>query len=108
MAALAVCAVTAADAATRNEPPAPMPTRPDQPPPPDPGLIPLTVAEIKRLFNLTPVDATCPNTTTCDGASGDAATKPARDGSTTGHDSNGRPHNEVRLPYRGIASPFRD
>ena len=32
--------------------PAPMPTRPDQPPPSDPGLIPLTVAEVKRLFNL--------------------------------------------------------
>jgi hypothetical protein len=29
-----------------------MPTRPDQPPPREPGLIPLTVAEIKRLFNL--------------------------------------------------------
>jgi SRSO17 transposase len=52
MAALAVCAVTAADAATRHRPPAPMPTRPDQPPPREPGLIPLTVAEIKRLFNL--------------------------------------------------------
>ena len=52
MAALAVCAVTAADAATRHRPPAPLPTRSDQPPPPDPGLIPLTVAEIKRLFNL--------------------------------------------------------
>ena len=52
MAALAVCAVTAAAAATRHRPPAPLPTRPDQPPPLDPGLIPLTVAEIKRLFNL--------------------------------------------------------
>jgi hypothetical protein len=52
MAALAVCAVTAAGAATRNEPPAPMPTRPDQPPPREPGLIQLTVAEIKRLFNV--------------------------------------------------------
>ncbi len=52
MAALAVCAVTAAAAATRHRPPAPLPTRPDQQPPPDPGLIPLTVAEVKRLFNL--------------------------------------------------------
>ena len=52
MAALAVCAVTAAAAATRHRPPAPLPTRPDQPPPREPGLIPLTVAEIKRLFNL--------------------------------------------------------
>jgi hypothetical protein len=29
-----------------------LPTRGDQQPPEDPGLIPLTVAEIKRLFNL--------------------------------------------------------
>jgi len=52
MAALAVCAVTAAAAKTRAPAQAPMPTRPDQQPPADPGLIPLTVAEIKRLFNL--------------------------------------------------------
>lgn len=51
MAAFAVCAVTAAHAATRTPAP-PRPTRPDQPPPEDPGLIALTVAEIKRLFNL--------------------------------------------------------
>jgi hypothetical protein len=51
MAALAVCAVTAAHAKTRA--PAPiLPTTPDEQPPPDPGLIALTVAEIKRLFNL--------------------------------------------------------
>jgi hypothetical protein len=51
MAALAVCAVTAAHAKTRAPAPA-MPTRGDQLPPEDPGLIPLTVAEIKRLFIL--------------------------------------------------------
>ena len=51
MAALAVCAVTAADARTRA--PAPiLPTSPDEQPPADPGLIALTVAEIKRLFIL--------------------------------------------------------
>jgi SRSO17 transposase len=51
MAALAVCAVTAAQAKTRA--PAPiLPTTPDEQPPPDPGLIALTVAEIKRLFIL--------------------------------------------------------
>lgn len=51
IAALAVCAVTAAQAKTRT--PAPiLPTTPDEQPPPDPGLIALTVAEIKRLFNL--------------------------------------------------------
>jgi SRSO17 transposase len=51
MAALAVCAVTAAHARTHADPP-PTPTNPNQPPPADPGLIPLTVVEIKRLFNL--------------------------------------------------------
>lgn len=51
MAALAVCAVTAAQAKTRAPAPT-LPTRADQQPPDDPGLIPLTVAEIKRLFNL--------------------------------------------------------
>jgi SRSO17 transposase len=50
-AALAICAVAAADARTRAQRPA-TPTQPDQPPPPDIGLIPFTVAEIKRLFNL--------------------------------------------------------
>ena len=51
LAALAVCAVTAAQAKT--EAPAPiLPTTPDQQPPEDPGLIALTVAEIKRLFTL--------------------------------------------------------
>lgn len=51
MAALAVCSVTAAEAETRS--PAPiLPTSPDEIPPDDPGLIALTVAEIKRLFIL--------------------------------------------------------
>lgn len=51
MAALAVCAVTAAQARTRA--PAPiLPNAPDEQPPDDPGLIALTVAEIKRLFTL--------------------------------------------------------
>lgn len=50
-AALAVCAVTAAQAKIRA-PALILPTQPDEQPPADPGLIPLTVAEIKRLFNL--------------------------------------------------------
>jgi hypothetical protein len=51
LAALAVCAVTAAQAKTRT--PAPiLPTTPDEQPPEDLGLIALTVAEIKRLFTL--------------------------------------------------------
>lgn len=51
-AVLAICAVTAAmrRQATCTLPPAP--TSPTQAPPADPGLIPLTVAEVKRLFNL--------------------------------------------------------
>jgi len=51
MAALAVCAVTAAHARTRAPAPT-LPTTPDDQPPADPGLIALTVAEIKRLFSL--------------------------------------------------------
>lgn len=51
MAALAVCAVTAAQAKTRAPTPI-LPTTPDEQPPEDPGLIALTVAEIKRLFVL--------------------------------------------------------
>jgi len=51
LAALAVCAITAAQAKTQA--PAPiLPTTPDQQPPDDPGLIALTVAETKRLFLL--------------------------------------------------------
>jgi SRSO17 transposase len=52
MAALAVCAVTAALARPRTGTLARPPTSPDELPPQDPGLIALTVAEIKRIFNL--------------------------------------------------------
>ena len=52
MAALAVCATTAALARSRTSTLAHPPTSPGDLPPPDPGLIPLTVAEIKRVFNL--------------------------------------------------------
>ncbi|TMR87897.1 IS701 family transposase [Nonomuraea basaltis] len=51
MAALAICAASAAAARRHTDTQAPPPQRPDQPPPTDPGMIPLTVAEIKRLFN---------------------------------------------------------
>jgi len=51
MAALAICAVATADARTRAEPQL-TPSHPTAPPPADLGLIPLTVVEIKRLFNL--------------------------------------------------------
>jgi SRSO17 transposase len=51
MAALAVCAITAAQAKTRSTAPI-LPTSADDEPPKNPGLIALTVAEIKRLFIL--------------------------------------------------------
>ena len=51
-AALAVCATAAADAHDRTDSLAPPPVSPDERAPTDPGLIPLTVAEVKRLFNL--------------------------------------------------------
>jgi SRSO17 transposase len=51
MAALAICAVTAAAARRRTDHQAPPPTSANDTPPDEPGLIPLTIAEIKRLFN---------------------------------------------------------
>ena len=51
MAALAVCAVTAALLKDRTNAQPPPPARPGQPPPADPGMIPLTVAEIARLLS---------------------------------------------------------
>ena len=50
MAALAICAVTAALLRDRTSTQAPPPARPGQPPPPDLGMIPLTVPEIRRLL----------------------------------------------------------
>ena len=50
MAALAICAVTAALLKDRTDTQAPPPVRPDQPPPAEPGMIPLTIPEIKRLL----------------------------------------------------------
>ena len=50
MAALAVCAITAAQLKDRTDTQAPPPVRPGQPPPPEPGMIPLTIPEIKRLL----------------------------------------------------------
>ncbi len=49
MAALAICAVTAALLRARTDTQAPPPDAPGQPPPADPGLVPLTVPEIKRI-----------------------------------------------------------
>ena len=50
MAALAICAVTAARLRDRTDSQAPPPVMPDQAPPPDPGMIPLAVPEIRRLL----------------------------------------------------------
>ncbi len=50
MAALAICAVTAALLRRRTDTQAPAPVHPDQPPPADPGMIPLTVPETGRLL----------------------------------------------------------
>jgi SRSO17 transposase len=50
MAVLAICAVSAALLRDRTDAQAPPPARPDAPPPPDPGLIPLTVREVRRLL----------------------------------------------------------
>ena len=50
MAALAICAVTAALLRDRTDTQAAGPVSPDQPPPADPGMIPLTVPEIKHLI----------------------------------------------------------
>jgi hypothetical protein len=50
MAALAICAIVAAQLRTRTDTQARPPVRADQPPPRDPGLIPLTVHEIQRLL----------------------------------------------------------
>jgi hypothetical protein len=49
-AAAAVCAITAAQVKDRTDTQAPPPVRPDQPPPAEPGMIPLTIPEIKRLL----------------------------------------------------------
>jgi SRSO17 transposase len=50
MAALAICAVTAALLRRRTDTQAPAPVRPDQRPPAEPGMIPLTVPETARLL----------------------------------------------------------
>jgi hypothetical protein len=50
MAALAICAITAAPVKDRTGTQAPPPVRPGQPPPAEPGMIPLTIPEIKRLL----------------------------------------------------------
>jgi SRSO17 transposase len=50
MAAMAICAVAAAQLRDRTDTQAPPPSTPAQEPPRDPGMIPLTIPEIKRLL----------------------------------------------------------
>jgi hypothetical protein len=64
---------------------APLPTHPDDAPPADPGLIPLTVAEVNAWPTCSPGPA-AHSPTTCGGRGGDVATKPAPAGSTTAPD----------------------
>jgi SRSO17 transposase len=54
MAALAICAVTTALLRRRTSTAAPAPVLPDQPPPADPGMTPLTVPETGRLLGHPP------------------------------------------------------
>ncbi len=53
MAALAICAVTAASLKDKTSSRAPMPEHPDQPPPAHAGMIALTVPEVRRLIAAT-------------------------------------------------------
>jgi len=53
MTALAICAVTAALLKDRTGTQAPPPVRPGQDPPEEPGMIPLTVPEVRRLIAAT-------------------------------------------------------
>ncbi len=84
MAALTVCAVTAALARPRTSTLTRSPTSPDQLPPEDPGLIALTVAEIKHVFNLITRTGS-PSATTCAGPGGGAGIRPEPAGSTSQH-----------------------
>ena len=102
MAALAICAVTAALLRDRTDTQAPPPVRPDQPPPADPGMIPLTVPEITRL--LTAPTQPGPPGHADHWWTGGAATKPAHAGTTSAHGSPATPRSpwsasEWMLPY---------
>ena len=100
MAALAICAITAAAMRHRTPGQPPLPVRPDQSPPADPGMIPLTAPETA----CSPPPSPCPPRPVMPrtGRHGTAATKPAPAGTTTAHDSPARSPwsaNEWRLPY---------
>jgi hypothetical protein len=99
MAALAICAVTAALLRRRTDTAAPAPVLPDQPPPAEFGMIPLTVPETGRLLAHPPHQA-APRT----GWTGGVATRPVHAGTTSAHDSRAMPQlswsaSEWPLPY---------
>ena len=103
MAALAICAVTTALLRDRTDTQAPPPVRPDQPPPAEPGMIPLTIPEIKRLLAAL-TTRPLPRGLSSTGTAGPAATRPAPDGSTNAPGSPAMPRSpcsasQVRLPY---------
>ena len=107
MAALAICAITAAQVKDRTDTQAPPPVRPDQPPPAEPGMIPLTIPEIKRLLaalTTRPLPRWLVIHWDAWTSPGPAATRPAHDGSTNAPDSPASPNSprsncEMRLPY---------
>jgi hypothetical protein len=78
MAALAICAVTAALLRRRTDTRPPAPVGPDQLPPADPGMIPLTVPETGRLIAHPPPLGAAPT-----GWPGAAATKHSQPDTTS-------------------------
>ena len=109
MAALAVCAVTAAQLRDRTDTQAPPPARPDAPPPDDPGLIPLTVREVKRLLAAALNRRTRPATPPA-GSNGAAATRHNSAGSTNAHAYRATTPwsaSNWMLPYQGPTHPAR-
>ena len=103
MAALAICAITAALVKDRTDTQAPSPVRADQPPPAEPGMIPLTIPEISGFSPPLP-PGPCPDGLSSTGAHGPVATKPAHDSSTNAPGSPATPNlpwsaSEMRLLY---------
>lgn len=110
MAALAICAVVAAQLRRRTETQTPPPMRSDQPQPRDPGLIPLTVHEIQRLLAAA-LHRAKPDAHLEHWLTWRPDTRPEPDGSTTAHDSTTHTPwstSNWRLPYSGplLTGPF--
>ena len=90
--------------ATRGDGPALIvPLRPDQPSPDEPGMIPLSIPEIKRLLAALTTPGPCLPGSSSTGMHGPAATRPEPGGSTNAPDSPAIPRSpwsasEMRLP----------